>query len=402
MATNDELLALADELEAVSLKDDCESCLAFGTGLCRGDLECAESAHKACAKRLREIVEHDACEVTTVSAYDLLPEEDRKALAWVRGYGGLEAVKASIHQGAMGHGCLLKVAEMLGTSIYDGTDNADALIDKLEKRIIPEGMEWLLEVWPKWSNGEYCKFGDWWTAAKYGYYEPKQLRRLGFYTPGQLKEWEQDEGDNYGYEWNFMRPSDTNYRPDKAETPASKVLAADGEPLEVGQTVYAPHYGYAKCTVLAIEWVVDGYLVEVENEGGHKFRQTPDEFTHQRPVLDADGVPIREGDEVWEVRSHRRREIVGTHYRDYETGEPLILCDGDDAVPIPATCVTHAKPEPPDSWERIEKDAEKTVCEYFGANYDCANCPLESARCAEEVKKDIIRRAKKLAERGEL
>ena len=188
-----------------------------------------------------------------------------------------------------------------------------------------------------------------------------------------------------------MRPSDTTYRPDKVEPPAPKVLdadgveirvgdvlysietgdsvtvdsiepgnpwfattdgtlqhcakfthrapvlASDGKPLEVGQTVYAKNYGYVKCTVLAIERVVDGYLVEVENEGGHKFRQTPDEFTHERL----------------------------------------------------------------DSWERLEHDAEKTVCEYFGANYDCADCPLEPARCVEEAKKDIIRRARKLAERGE-
>ena len=50
--------------------------------------------------------------------------------------------------------------------------------------------------------------------------------------------------------------------------------------------MYTTHYGYVKCTVLAIEWVVDGYLVEVENEGGHKFRQTPDEFTHAKPEQD--------------------------------------------------------------------------------------------------------------------
>lgn len=162
------------------------------------------------------------------------------------------------------------------------------------------------------------------------------------------------------------------------------VLASDGEPIEVGQTVYATHYGYVKCTVLAIEWVVDGYLVEVENEGGHKFRQTPDEFIHQRPVLDADGVLCREGDEVWEVRSHRRREIVGTHYCDYRTGEPLILCDGDDAVPIPATCVTHAKPEPPDTWERIEGEIER------GKTY------------TDELVLSIVRRCRAMAERGEL
>ena len=295
-------------------------------------------------------------EPVTVNAYDLLPDEDSKAIAWVREQGGL---------------------------------------DEVEKRLMPDGVEWLLEVWPRWSNGEYCKFGDWWMSDKYGDSEPKQFLRLSIYTPEQLDEWGQGDGESYGYEWGFVRPSDPKYRPDKVEPPAPKVLdadgveiragdevyiascgdgpwtvtkittahawhvyghsdelgsldmqpnllthrapvlAADGKPLEAGQTVYAKNYGYVKCTVLAIEWVVDGYLVEVENEGGHKFSQTPDEFTHERP----------------------------------------------------------------DSWERLEHDAEKTVCEYFGANYDCANCPLESAKCAEEVKKDIIRRAKKLAER---
>lgn len=36
--------------------------------------------------------------------HDTLPEEDAEAAAWVREHGGLEAVKASVHQGAMEHG----------------------------------------------------------------------------------------------------------------------------------------------------------------------------------------------------------------------------------------------------------------------------------------------------------
>ena len=210
---------------------------------------------------------------------------------------------------------------------------------------MPEGMEWLLEVWPKWSNGEYCKFGDWWTADKYGDYEPKQLRRLVFYTPEQLREWEQDEGDNFGYEWDFMRPSDTTYRPDKAEPPAPKALAADGKPLRVGETVYSDSLGEGPFTVREI-----------------KPDDDPDEPEH----------PVWCGETWGESLNYAKKWRIPDQ-------------------------LTH---EQPDSWERLEHDAEKTVCEYFGANYDCANCPLESARCAEEVKKDIIRRAKKLAERG--
>ena len=76
------------------------------------------------------------------------------------------------------------------------------------------------------------------------------------------------------------------------------VLAADGKPLRVGETVYTTHYGHVKCTVLAIEWVVDGYLVEVENEGGHKFRQTLDEFTHAKPEQDT-WERIEEDAKLW-------------------------------------------------------------------------------------------------------
>lgn len=348
----EELLALADELEGM----DCRTCPADGTKDCR-DLPCEEAVARAASRRIREIAEHDACEeaATTVSAYDLLPDEDRKAIEWVREHGGLGAV---------------------------------------EKRLMPDGMEWLLDVWPRWSNGEYCKFGDWWKAGKYGEPKPRQLSRLAFFTPEQLREWGQDEGENFGYAWDFMRPSDTTYRPDKVEPPAPKALAADGKPLEVGQTVYAPHYDYVRCTVLSFEWAVDGWLVEVENEGGNKFRQTPDCFTHQRPVLDADGEPIREGDTLYVLGFGEPLTVKGFT----DDGRVLMSFHDENSLGYKTSKLTH---EQPDTWERLEHDAEKTVCEYFGANYDCANCPLEPDRCDEEAKKDIIRRAKKLAERGE-
>lgn len=115
------------------------------------------------------------------------------------------------------------------------------------------------------------------------------------------------------------------------------VLDADGVEIRVGDTVYAKNYGYVKCTVLAIEWFVDGYLVEVENEGGHKFRQTPDEFTHQRP----------------------------------------------------------------DSWERLEEDASKEACEYFAhmpCGCETSEMLDETVeKCNAAKARDLVRRAKKLA-----
>lgn len=156
-------------------------------------------------------------------------------------------------------------------------------VEDIRKRLIPEGMEWLLDVWPKWSNGDYCKFGDLWVAPEYGHDEPEQLRKLSIYTPEQLKEWGQDKGDCFGYEWDFMRTSDPSYRPKKV------------------------------------------------------------------------------------------------------------------------------KPEPPDSWERLEEDAKKGSCEYFGCDANgCHGCPAydwNTARggsgCGNAKMCDLVRRAKAIAEKEE-
>ena len=340
----DMLLSLADELEGMDVREGCRTCPADGTKDCRGDLSCEEAVARAVARRVREIVEHDECEVTTMSAYDLLPEDEREAIAWVRKHGGL---------------------------------------DEVEKRLMPEGMEW-----PRFEDGEPVRLGEHWEEDGFD----ESVTRIDSIEFA-------DDGVRFENEYNevFCRYGERVKRP--------PVLAADGEPLEAGQTVYAKNYGYVKCTVLAIEWVVDGYLVEVENEGGHKFRQTPDEFTHRAPVLAADGRPLKKGETVYSDSLGEGPFTVREIKPDDDPDEPehLVWCGetwGESLNyakkwRIPDQ-LTH---ERPDSWERLEHDAEKTVCEYFGANYDCANCPLESARCAEEVKKDIIRRARKLAER---
>lgn len=57
----------------------------------------------------------------------------------------------------------------------------------------------------------------------------------------------------------------------------------------------------------------------------------------------------------------------------------------------------------PDSWERLEKDARSSLCEYFGMGdaEDCKGCPAYgdrlSSTCSSVMARDIIRRAKALA-----
>ena len=278
-------------------------------------------------------------------------------------------------------------------------------LEAMRPRLVPEGMEWLVEVWPKWSNGEYCKFGDWWTADKYGDHEPKQLRRLVFYTPEQLREWEQDEGDNFGYEWDFMRPSDTTYRPDKAEPPAPKVLDADGKPLRVGETVWFTTSG-REIRVDKIEHRPGGFwALELFADGSKSDSAPAVVLTHQRPVLDADGVPIKGGDTIYS-NGHKEGLIVDGYQHD---GSLIAhMRDGNHVAIRNPQHFTHTKPEI-DTWERIEEDVRKLTSDYWGCfGFDCNDCPAEvdgerpskrfgTVGCALAKHIDLVRRAKKLA-----
>ena len=67
------------------------------------------------------------------------------------------------------------------------------------------------------------------------------------------------------------------------------------------------------------------------------------------------------------------------------------------------------RPEPPDSWERLEADAEKDHESYWGCiGFVCAGCPASadgktprerygSRSCTEAIRRDLVRRARALA-----
>lgn len=224
--------------------------------------------------RLADLI--DTGEDTTVDAYDLLPVEDREALRWVHGHGGLNEVRRD-YQDAYN-----RRSEMCAAlGVDDDMGWSDAMAEMV-KRLMPEGMEWLVEVWPKWSNGEYCKFGDWWKSDKYGEPEPRQFRKLSIYTPDQLREWGQDDGESYGYEWDFMRPSDPKYRPDKVEPPAPKVLDADGAEIREGDTVWLTD-GRGPWSVSRTVYA-DRLRVICDDEKNGHLNVFPENITHRAPA----------------------------------------------------------------------------------------------------------------------
>lgn len=311
------------------------------------------------ARELREALGgRDDEEVTNVAT---IRKDAYDAYEWVREHGGLDHVMAEwssrvpydrhekTRQRLLGHIAECETAlgrrresiEELGHRVNDlTTENAE-----LRKRAVPEGMEWLLEIWPMWSNGEYCRFGDWWKSDKYGVHEPEKFRKLSIYTPEQLDEWGQGDGESYGYEWNFIRPSDPKHRPDKVEPPAPAVLAADDEPLEVGQTVYEVGENYPPFVV--------GRLPE------------PGAYRSVRVVYPSGAFTFLDPERL-----------------------------------------THTKPEPPDSWERIEEDADALVDaeingegSYNAANAYCNRRGLGEGTSFVLMAQDLVRRCRALAER---
>ena len=258
-------------------------------------------------------------------------------------------------------------------------------LDAVRARLMPDGMEWLLEVWPKWSNGEYCKFGDWWKSDKYGKSEPQQFRQLSIYTPEQLREWGQDDGDHFGYEWDFVRPSDPKYRPDKVEPPAPKVLDADGVEVHVGDTVWSTTGGFdGKRTIKSVH--VD------EGEPPYAFFEEGREpwsflcccLTHREPVLAADGKPLEVGQTVYHI-ADGKEYTVEELFKD----GAMVTPDGITSGRCRAEYLTHQRP---DSFSLIEQDAELTPYDYamkYGKPDGHSNGKFQRV--------DLVRRAKALA-----
>lgn len=259
---------------------------------------------------------------TTMNACDLLPEEDREALRWVRERGGLDYVKS-----------------------------------------------------------------EWRSRVPHDRYEARRQRLLG-----HIAECETALGrrrvriEELGH-----RVSDlTNENAELLRRVS--VLAADGEPLEVGQTVWGVDDGR--------EWTVSEIIngtVSLSNEDGifHEYSAAwvpSEQLTHQRPVLDADGVPIREGDTVW-----KEGTVLAIPMTVVEVSRDTVRCEyawTDGKVYRPCCSpdtLTHTKPEPIDTWQRIEEDALNFVEDNTGMPHD-----------QDQMERDmlsILRRCKALAER---
>lgn len=166
----------------------------------------------------------------------------------------------------------------------------------------------------------------------------------------------------------------------------------DGEPVMVGDR-FIDHKANER-TVRSV--IVNDDGVELRtfdgtfdwHEAGERVKR------HVQSVLDADGVEIKVGDTVWFKGNPRPYAVVGVKDGSVRLHSKT-HCSEESATTVWTDILTHIAP---DSWERLEEDASKNACMYFGTKYfNCGECPAAGTNCFGRMKSDLIRRAKALA-----
>ena len=352
----------------------------------------------------REQVSVSRCDTrpqdVSMSAYDLLPEEEREAIALVREHGGVEHVRNQWdylrgranhadhvdrqlarrqRQIDESHAALRRRNKLLG-QYREANETLLERCAEMNRRLMPEGMEW-----PR-VDGKPVVIGE--RLVGYGSgddgYEVVGVRPTCGWVLVKSRDHITRDGGPVILEWDAS----------KCHRPTPKVLDADGAEIRKGDTVWHVETG-ERCKVaevdsrsVTVDFRVDG------NGTKHTGSVLPANLTHRAPVLAADGRPLREGETVYHTKSWMDKEP-----RVIERLEPL----GDEARVWFSNgnyewsgSLTH---ERPDSWERLEEDAKADPGEYC-VTYEL--CAAYMGREAEEYAKaaDLVRRAKKLAESG--
>lgn len=166
----------------------------------------------------------------------------------------------------------------------------------------------------------------------------------------------------------------------------------DGEPVRFEDEL--PDFaGTIYKTVKSIRFNNYGYVV-IDNAGGSAnvsviLKSGERVRRSESDLLDAYGVPVHDGDTVWRAKDG---DGPFTVVKVCKGRELPITVRHNGCKFLMADCtpdeLTHTKPEPPDSWERIEEDAED-VAKLFDS-FD--------ADASEDIR-SIVHRCRALAER---
>ena len=353
------------------------------------------------ARELREALGGDGrapTEYVSVSAYDLPPQEDREAIAWVREHGGLDHVRSQWgylkgranhadhvdrqlekrqRQIDESHAALRRRNERIVELEHERDElremvrSLNALTDEMEKRLMPDGMEWPM------VDGKLVDF----TTG----YEPSLgvLEAVSIYSNGACEV--------MGHDGIIKNVKDIHVS-------KPKVLDADGAEIEVGDDLYSVEGGL-KLHVGCID-TRNGKIATAEMYALDKWAD-PAMYTHRAPVLAADGKPLREGETVWGTKggSYHLTSVhdgkVFARHVGGSFGAEVESAGGEGLYRLRADQLTHERPE---SWERLEEDAKdimRDIAVYLG-DYSQSDFKEPGDSIQDRVR-DLVRRAKALA-----
>ena len=253
-------------------------------------------------------------------------------------------------------------------------DLVEAELDALKARSLPEGMEW-----PCYEDGEPVRFGD--MALIDGDADMVEAVQLWIHGKPVIY----GDGGSQQLE-----------RGERVKRPAPKVVDADGVEIREGDRLYDTDTGCGR-TVRAIN--ASG-TVEFE---GYEDRGWFTKFlTHRAPVLAADGEPLREGETVYVCVDYPYGADIVTGEAvsvrsAYGSNDAEVMDRKGDVWFVDANQLTH---KPFDSWERLEYDATRPPRDYCGMLLNWAIDPgQDDAHYIEGMAEDLVRRARALAER---
>lgn len=387
----------------------------------------------------------------SMSAYDLLPPDEREAIAWVRDHGGLDAVRAQMInlRVAIGETCARAGVEHTGETVRDAqaiwrkldwykarlgesvqrvayerhlarrqrqideshaalrrrnkliaeleakvrvreraNDELNEELNAMRPRLIPEGMEW-----PRYEDGEPVRIRDdfaCWCGEVHEVASVTLRDGRSIINESQPHSFVVSDGPFTAHGKRVKRP-------------APKVLDADGAEIRKGDTVYFVD-GTHPIEVINIYPEQDSCPVKIKKsyDGATCYSCTdPQKLTHRAPVLSADGLPLREGETVY--RTNSTTAFVVDDIMAREDGADVVRLKGG-AWHLPQD-LTHERPEI-DSWEKWREDFVKIACDYFNpkapTGYKCKTCPIHDKRklaseCIQLKGDDLERRAKELA-----
>ena len=321
------------------------------------------------------------------SPYDALPPDERDAIAWVREHGGLGHVKDICHD-------FRAVVERLG--IEWSESELHSLMDAIDRRLMPEGMELPM------VDGKPVVIGE--RLVGYGSgddgYEVVGVRpTCGWVLVKSYNHITRDGG-----------PVILEWDASKCHRPVPKVLDADGAEIRVGDEVWSTREPKSGTVVYAYPPGDDGQpSVKVG-----AFWHHASDLTHRAPVLAADGKPLREGETVWGTKggSYHLTSVhdgkVFARHVGGSFGAEVESAGGEGLYRLRADQLTHERPVA-DSWERLKEDVGKHCYAYWECEtLRCYACPTvvdgKNPRerygvddCQDAMQCDLVRRAKALA-----